>query len=255
MLLLSTSSLRWYWLHKIFIFAKKSWYDGIDLHIDHSQYDTWDKDYIKSLSDTYGVPVFSITAPEKWINKNKVDEIVDLARILWAQVVTFSPPRIMDKSPEWFTKYLKKLSRDYHLAISAQNVEPKMIFFLIPEYRSNNLIDIKKATGYTSLNLWNIEKSTWVDILRAYQMLWNTIKNVYLSDKVGPKKWLLPWKSWWDTSTLPLESFLMKLRANSYTGYISLNVKPEELWAWDDIEVLNNLDFVKTYYKKHFLDK
>jgi hypothetical protein len=65
MLLLSTSSLKGYSLHKIFIFAKKAGYDGLNLDLDKSNFDTLDGEYIKTLSDAFSIPVLSITAYDK----------------------------------------------------------------------------------------------------------------------------------------------------------------------------------------------
>lgn len=254
MLLLSTSSLKWYGLHKIFLFAKKVWYSGIDLYMDEKNFDHWDKEYIKNLVDTFDIPVLSVTASERGINKKVVDKIVDISTHIWAQCITFSPPRLTDKNPEWFTKYLSKVSKDNHIVITAKNVEAKMLFFIIPEYRNSNLAEIKKVTGYTSLDLSNIDKSTWMDILKAQTILAWSIKNIYFSDKRWPKWGLLPWKAGWWISHLPLESFLMKLKTTSYSGYITLEVSPSELEVWDNSKVIENLEYVKSYYEKHFLN-
>lgn len=192
MLILSTSSLKGYGLHKIFKLAKEANYDGIDLTLEKSNFDCWDKDYLKSLADEFDMPILSISAPEKGVTKAKVDDIIEIAKTVNAQVITFSPPHFTDRNPEWFTRYIGKASKDNHIVIAAQNVEPKFLLFVIPEYKSNNLIDIKNATGYTSLNLSNIDKSTGIDILKASQVLGNTLRNVYLNDKRGPKNDLLP---------------------------------------------------------------
>lgn len=253
MLILSTSSLKGYGLHKIFVLAKKAWYDGIDLSLEKGSFDVWDKDYLKSLSDEFDMPILSITAPDKWMNKAKVNDIIEIAKRVNAQVITFSPPHFTDRNPEWFTRYIWKASKDNHIIIAAQNVEPKFLLFVIPEYKSNNLIDIKKATGYTSLNLSNIDKSSGMDILKAGQVLWNTLRNVYLNDKRGPKNDLLPWMAGGWISHLPLESFLMKLRTMWYAWYITLKVKPSELGAGNDQDVIKNLKYVKEYYTKHYL--
>jgi sugar phosphate isomerase/epimerase len=53
MLLVSTSSLSGYGLHRIFSFVKKAGYDGIDLVLTKQNYDTWSADYIKSLIDEF----------------------------------------------------------------------------------------------------------------------------------------------------------------------------------------------------------
>jgi hypothetical protein len=53
MILLSTSSLKGYGLHKIFQIVQKSQYNGIDLVIDKTNFDTLDTQYIKSLIDQF----------------------------------------------------------------------------------------------------------------------------------------------------------------------------------------------------------
>ncbi|MDD4151941.1 MAG: TIM barrel protein, partial [Candidatus Gracilibacteria bacterium] len=248
MLLLSTSSLKGYGLHKIFIFAKKAGYDGINLDIDKSNFDTLDEEYIKTLSNAFEVPVLSITAQDKGVDEKKVDKMIQMAKLLGSQLVTFSPPHITDKKTEWFTKYLPKIKKDSSLSIAIQNVPLKFWLFVIPEFRSNTLGEIKKITGDTVLNISNIDKSSGTDILKAQSMLGNSLKNVYLSDKNGVKEGLLPGMSGGGTSYLPLESFLMKLKTSNYNGFISLSVNPKELDAGTDEKVIENLEFIKRYY-------
>jgi hypothetical protein len=50
-----------------------------------------------------------------------------------------------------------------------------------------------------------------------------------------------------------LESFFYKLKTTWYNGFITLKVKPSELWAWNEDRVIQNLEFAKSYYEKHFL--
>jgi hypothetical protein len=42
-------------------------------------YDNWDEDYIKELSDSFNFPVLSITAPSTGMDHNKVDKIMKMA--------------------------------------------------------------------------------------------------------------------------------------------------------------------------------
>ncbi len=254
MFLLSTSSLKGYWIHKIFILTKKAWYDWLDLVIERNNYDSLNWDYLKTLVDVFELPIVSITAPTKWIDKKKVDHIVNIAKKVWAQSITFSPPHITDKNTSWFSSYLMKVKRDTGLSILIQNIEPKMFLFIIPEYRNNTFTEIKRVTGDTALNIWNLDKSSGIDPLKAQRILWATMKNVYFCDKAGSRTGLLPGWAWGWVSYLPLESFLMKLRTVWYHWFITLKVKPSELWAWNDERVLQNLDYAKTYYKKHFLE-
>jgi len=253
-LLLSTSSLQWYGLHRIFQFAKKTGFLGIDLALTTVNYDLWDEDYIKILSDEFNIPVLSVTAPVRWMNEKKVDKIIKIAQVLRAQLITFTPPHYSDKNTSWFLSYLKKVRRNTTLTLAIKNVEAKFIFFIFPEYKNSTLFEIKKLTGSTTLDLSSIDISSWMDIMKAQKLLWWTMKNVLLSDKRSLKRGLLPGQAWWFSSFLPLESFLMKLKTISYAWFITLKVKPSELGVWNEQKVIQNLDFVKDYYNKHFFN-
>lgn len=238
----------------MFSFAKKTGYDGLNLVLSRMNYDFWDQDYVKKLSLEFALPVLSITAPARGMNEKKVDRIIQLATTLGAQQITFSPPHFSDKNTNWFTKYLLKVKRDTHLSISVQNVEPKFIFFVIPEHKNSSLLEIKKVTGDTTLDVSSIDQSSGLDIIKAQKILWSSIKNIFLSDKRGSKKGLLPGMSGGGVSYLALESFFMKLKAGWYNGFISLDVKSSELWSGIEEKVEQNLIYAKEYYKKHFLN-
>jgi hypothetical protein len=63
MLLLSTASLTGYGLHRIFQFASKAGYTGIDIALGTLNFDLWDEDYIYDLAQEFDMPVLSLTAP------------------------------------------------------------------------------------------------------------------------------------------------------------------------------------------------
>lgn len=254
MLLLSTSSLKWYWLHKIFLLAKESNYAWIDLVLDKDNFDTLDAGYVKSLSDEFSIKVLSISAYDRCVEKPKIDKIIEMSKLLDSQIITFSPPHIKDKNVDFYIKYLNKVKKETLKTISIKNIEQKFMLFVIPEYKNANLLDVKSITWDTTLNIEAVDLSTWIDIIKSYEILWTTIKNVYLSDKDNEKTWLIPWNAWGGVSFLPIESLLMKLKMNWYSWFFSLNVKPKEIWVWNDSLVLENLSKVKKYYEKHFLN-
>lgn len=254
MLLISTSSLQWYGIHKIFTLVKKSKYDWIDLMIDDKNYDTLDGNYLKWLSDAFWVPILSISAPERGINKAKIEQIAALAELLKVQIINFSPLHIADKAFPSYHKLLMKIKRDLQITISMQNVEQKFMLFIIPEYKDNHLLALKKATWETSLNIANLDKHSGIDLSKAQNMLGSSLKNIYLSDKQWLKDWLLPWTSGWWISSLPIESFLMKLKSSGYDGFFTLRVKPSEMWVGNEEKVLYNLETFKKYFTKHFID-
>ncbi len=254
MLLLSTSSLKWYWIHRICSFVKKAGYDWIDLYMDTQEFDLWDLNYLKEIKDFYNINILSITASWELLNKAKVNMILDIANALKTEIVTFSPPNITSKDKAWFTKYLQEIKNDFDFIISIQNVENEYIFYIIPKYKNMHLIETKKITWYTSLNIANINNESSIDIIKAINLLWSSLKNVYLSDKKLDKYWLIPWKekSW--ISNLPIESFLMQLKANSYNGFITIKVDPQELWVWSEEIIIKNLEKIKNYYSKYYLN-
>ncbi len=252
MLLLSTSSLTGYGLHHIFQFAKDAGYTGLDIALGMLNFDLWDTEYIKKLSEDFDVPVLSITAPAKDMSKKKLDQIMSMATELWAQVVTFSPPHFTDKDTKWFGQPLARIKKETHLSIAVQNVEPKFLFFVIPEYRNATLTQIKSVTGDTTLDILSVDSSSSMDIIKAEQILGKSIKNVFFSDKHGPNRGILPGGAGGGISHLPLESFLMKLKTAGYGGYITLKVSPKALWVGNAERVAQNLDYMKSYYEKHF---
>jgi len=253
-ILLSTSTLAWYWLHRIFEFAKKSWFDGIDISLTKSNHDFWDAEYIKRLSIETWIQVVSITAPSWWMDEKIVDRIVSIAMKLWTQIITFSPPHISDKNTTWFTNHLLNIKKNYHISVSVKNVEPAFLLFIIPKYKNSSLSDIKKITWDTSLDLSCVDWSNWIDIIRSQKILWNSVKNIYLNDKFWTKSFLMPWTAWWWISYLPIESLLMKLKTNWYNWFFTLKVHPKEIWVWNNDLLIQNLEYCISYYKKHFLD-
>lgn len=252
MLLLSTASLTWYGLHRIFQFAKQAQYTGLDISLGTLNYDLWDEDYIYDLSKEFWLPVLSLTAPSKWMSQKKLEKMMIIAKKLSTQVITFSPPHITDKDTKWFGAPLQKVKQESHLSICIQNVEPKFLFFVIPEYRNATFTQIKGVTGNTTLDILWVDSSSSMDILKAEKILGKSIKNIFFSDKHGFKKWILPWGAWGWISYLPLESFLMKLKSVGYGGYITLRVNPKEIGVGNAERVSQNLTYMKSYYEKHF---
>lgn len=252
MLLLSTWSLTWYGLHRVFQFAKESWYHGLDISLWMLNYDLWDEVYILNLSKEFSFPVCSITAPGKDMSQKKLEKIMLIAETLGTKVVTFSPPHLTDTDTKWFANSLPLLKKNKEISICVQNVESKFLFFVIPEYRNATLEKIKAVTGNTTLDLVAIDMSSTMDIMRAQSQLWASIRNIYFADKNASQRGIIPGCAGGWLSHLPLESFLMKLKSIEYSWYITLKVSPKELWVWDQDLVLKNLVYVKQYIVKHF---
>lgn len=248
MLLLSTSTLKWYWLHKIFKICKESWYDWLNLDLSKQDFDTQNAEYIKELSDFFWVNVVSITSYERKMSNNVVDEIIKMAWILWTKIINFYPPLRTDWDWNWFNEYLpiiKKKNPD--LIISIISVEPKTFLFFIPEYKDATLTAIKKITWETTLNISSVDPASWFDLMKTFSVLGNSIHNIFLSDKTWTKWEMLLW--YWE---MPLESFLIKLKQSWYDRSFTLKVNAKDILAWDDEWLFKKLEESKKFLYSYF---
>jgi len=87
------------------------------------------------------------------MNKEKFELLKEIALFIKAKVITISPPRISDRNTTWFTENVSKSEKIAGVDICIQNVAPKFLFFIIPEYKNTTLDQIKKITGTTTLNI------------------------------------------------------------------------------------------------------
>lgn len=251
MLLLSTSSLRGYGLHKIFLLAAEAGFDGLNLDLSQGDYDLENPEYIRTLIDQTGFPVLSVTAYERRMGRDQVEKVHRVGEMLGAKIINFYPPHRSDREGSWFNDDLPRVkTHSIGRNVAVINVEPKTFLFFIPEYKDATLNSIKKITGETALSVANVDPETGVDLLKTYSLLGNSIRNVYLSDRSGTKRDLFPGKG-----DMPLESLLIKLRENGYKGAFTLRVSPRELGAGDDLVVLNKLAEAKKWYERYFLEK
>jgi len=249
MLLLSTSSLSGYGLHRIFHFAKSAGYEGIDLSIDFDSYDSSDSAYIDSLVQEVGIPVVSITAPERKLTKKQFEEIISLASSLGVTIINVHPPHRLDKEKDWFGDYLKKTDEKHgDIMINIVNAPPKTWLFIISEYGDARPETIKKITNHTALSIENVDPSSGVDLMKTFVLLGSTMQFVYLSDKNEEKSGLFPWE--WN---MPLESLLIKMKELGYTWHFSLAVAPESLSAGKDENIVHeHLEKAKKFLAKYF---
>lgn len=249
MFLLSTSSLEGYGLHRIFKYAKHGWFQGIDLVVDFNQFDTFDANYISALAKENTLPVISITAPERKLNKKQFDQILILADDLGVQIVNIHPPHRLDRERDWFWEYLQIIAQKYpNVIINIINAPPKTWLFIISEYGDARPETIKKITAHTALSIENVDPESGVDLMKTFVLLGSTMNFVYLSDKNDDKTGLFPGE--W---TMPLESLLIKMQDVGYTGHFALSVSPESLMAGELEEtILARMEKSKMFLAKYF---
>ena len=250
MLFLSTASLAWYGLHKIFLLAKEAQYDWLDLSVDFDQFDTFDVEYIKLLIEQNWIHIYSLTAPEKKLTKRRFAQLLELAGNLDVSVVNVHPPHRFEKEKDWFGEYLKIMIQKYpNIVINVINAPPKTWLFIISEYGDARPETIKKITDHTALSIWNVDPASGVDLMKTFVLLGSTMWLVYLSDKTEELDGMFPGE--W---SMPLESLLIKLTDVEYAGNFTLDVYPKYLEAGNDKRVVERLiearKFLEKYYKK-----
>lgn len=246
MLLLCTDSLKGYGLNRIFEFAQKAGYDGIDLSLDFGLFDTTNADYIKELIDKYKMPVHAISTP-KQISEKHIKDAVSLAKKLDSKVLILQPPKFLNfKLASWLRSEVPKLREKEQLSIALENAPAGTFLGFIPEHAMSNIGELKKFK-HVSLDTSRVGELR-EDLIRKYAMLKKYLVHVHISNLHAGKKYHLL-----NEGILPLESFLTKLKQDGYPGALSVKIRPKLLHAGsEDEEVLSWLDKTKKYYEKYY---
>ena len=245
MIILCTDSLKGYGLNRIFELTKKAGYDGIDISVNFSQFDTHNADYLKKLSREYDLPIHAVSAPSK-IKSKKIKQLVKLAKDINAKIVVLQPPKILDfRLAGWLKKEIPKLREKEFLSIALENASAKTFLGFIPVNAMANTEDLKKFK-HISLDTARIgEKKK--DLMRAYSVFKKYLVHIHFSNIYRGKKYSLP-----KEGIMPLESFLTKIKEDRYPGAISIKILPKHLHAGEDEKVVDELKAVKKYYDKYY---
>lgn len=245
MIILSTDSLRGYGLNRIFEFAKKAGYDGIDLSIDFGQFDTLNADYLNSLIKQYDMPVHALSAPKN-IKAKKIQELVDIAKKIKAKVLILQPPKILDfKLSSWLRQEIPRIREKEAISIAMENSPAGTFLGFIPEHAMSNIQELKKFK-HVSLDTARIGEKRQ-DLIRAYSSFKKYLVHIHLSNLHHGKKYYRL-----DEGILPLESFLTKLKQENYPGAISIKIMPKMLHAGEDDKLVQELENTKKFYDKYY---
>jgi len=246
MIVLSTDSLKGYGLNRIFELAKDAEYEGIDLAVDFSEYDTCNPEYLKKLIEEYELPIHAVSAPVQ-VSSKKVKELVELSKKIGAKVLILQPPKILDfKLAAWLKEEVPRLREKEFLSIAMENAPAGLLLGFIPERAISNTQDLKnfKHVSLDTARIGEVKK----DLIRTYSALKKYLVHVHLSNLLHGKKYAPP-----QEGIMPLESFLTKLKQDKYPGAISIKVHPRYLHAGEDEKVVEDLKLAKKYYEKYYL--
>jgi len=248
--LLSTDTLSWYGLDLIFQTAKELNFDGIDLAM-RKNFDARHIEYVQDLMKKYDLPIKVIQISRE-VNIKEMNQAIDLAKEIWADVVTINAPSILNiKSYRFLSQHLPSYkSHNKSIKFSIINPEDKNFLGVIPKFYFSSMVEIiKKYQMYLGLDIANIEEQ-----LLEYQFM-KKIANyipylsvVYLSDTWKDGKKHLPLGD--GVSKLP--TLLKKFKQNEYFDYFSLKliINKKDLADIDKVKVI--LKKCRMYYKENF---
>jgi len=245
MLALSTDTLRGYGLNRIFDFAVKSKYDGIDLSIDPKNFDTSNSAYIKTLVDTYKLPVLAISTYYTGSAK-KIEEIVEMAKIIGCKIIVIQPPKIFDfRYINWLKSEIPKIRQKENISIALENSPSETLLGFIPGRAMNSVVDLKNFK-HVCIDTTRVGQKK-EDLIRIYKVLKKYLVHVHLSNIRNGAPYSEP-----QNGVLPNESFLTKLKQDGYPGSISIKVNPKAVNCGDDEKLLKHLSQIKEFYQNYF---
>lgn len=246
MLTLSSDSLHGYGLNRIFRFVKEAKFDGIDLAMNPKEFDTVDGDYIKELVDAYKLPVLSLAASPN-ASAKQIMESVEVAKKIGTQIIVIQAPKIFNfKYTKWLTSEIPKIRQKEQISIALENAPAETLLGFIPGHALNNLNELRKFK-HAALDTTRVAQHK-EDLIRTFKNLSKFLVHVHVSNVKHGKGYQLP-----EEGILPLESFLTKLKQESYKGAISFKIHPKFMKAGDDKKVLENLAACKKFYEEYYV--
>lgn len=245
MLLFHSASLPHYGLERVFEFAKKAGYDGLEIEV-NGFFDSQNVKYLKKLSRRYKIPVKAFSLSEA--KEEALTEVFQkTVREFVGSTINLNQPQVLSTNyKKWMEHIAPKLAQKYDLTLCRKNAPSKNMMGIIPLRKDNSLLSLKEK-GAVCLDLTALA-SVNEDIIRATKALGSHLKHVYLSNVSRNKPYCLP-----QNGILPVESFLTKLARNRFIGNFSVRVDPVFLSEGDDRRVLQTMIEVRKFYEKYFV--
>ncbi|HRX63710.1 MAG TPA: TIM barrel protein [Candidatus Absconditabacterales bacterium] len=251
--LLSTDVLNGFGLDLVFESAKKAGFDGIDLAL-YKNFDAWNIDYVKKLSEKHDLPVEVVQVSSK-LNKKEMEKALDLCEALNVSSITINAPKFFDYKSFNFIKdnisTYKKANKDISFGI-INPIDSSFFAVPIPKYRFSNLVEIIKKYGCNiGLDVSALDEDSFEDdFMRKIEDFLPYISVIYLGDKnKSGKSHILP-----GDGVLKLPSFLKKVKEKKYARYFSLkiDISKSDLADGDKVDLI--LKKGVNYFKENYID-
>ncbi len=245
MFILSTESLPHYGVERVFDFAKKAGFDGVNIAVGPNL-DTQSPKYLKQLEERYSLPIKAFSLVGKG-EEERFEIFQRTVREFSGTTIIVNPPKMMAfKYKTWVTDVVPRLAQKYDLRACRRNLPSKNMLGIIPSRSENSLFTLKQE-GLVCLDVTALALSN-EEIMKSISFLGNTLGHVYLSNVQRGIPYALPQKG-----ILPIESFLTKLATQiRFRGGFTLRVDAHQLDEADESHVLERLKDCRRFFDEYF---
>lgn len=255
MILLSTGTLRYYELNRVFYIAAELGFDGIELIVD-DRWDTCDPVYLKRLIDRYNLPIPSIHSPFGFIETPawgsepavRMEKSIALAEELGAEAVIIHLPFFMEsRYARWVYEEIPGLQEGTRVRLAVENMPHayKILGRLGVILGTGSIYGVDSRKGFNRF-LVHISKicfprSDWetllgfrylvldtthlatggIDPVEAYEKMKSRLALIHLSNFDGREHQPL------GRGRMDMKRFLRHISADGYTGPLVLEYMPE----------------------------
>ncbi|MFZ0544989.1 MAG: sugar phosphate isomerase/epimerase, partial [Candidatus Promineifilaceae bacterium] len=266
--ILSTGSLWSYSLERVFGFAAKAGFDGLELMVD-LRWETRQSLYLKKLMDQHQVPILAVHSPflpniPGWphTHPERISCSADLAADIGAEVVIhhlptrfgtiwvqmpgrFFPVPIPRNQDAGYRRWLDKGYQEFQATTSI-----KLCIENMPAYHRLGRLwnlwhwnTIEQIARFPNLTMDTTHLGTWgVDPAEIYPKWAGKVGHIHLSNFDG-REHIRP-----ENGRLHLNKLLSHLAKTNYTGLISLELQPGDLGAGQpDQAIIDRLKTSLTY--------
>ena len=262
-IILSTGSCHKYGLYRFFEVAKKAGFKEIELVID-DQFDNREPTYIKKLEKKFGLKVISVHSAMEFVtswkdSQTRLKNSIKLAKDIKAKYLIVHTWDNREKDfLSWAIENQKKI---------ATSAKPVQIVFENATCRFDTETRVQKNPSYhfdimKQFNSINLDTShigtAEMDLLEYYEQIKDRINHIHFSDsdsRIDPNNpekiqdcHFTPGRG-----KLPLKKFLKQLKADKYSGPISIELWSESFGKNVTEElVIKNLKLAKKFVETNF---
>lgn len=248
-LALSTGSLHSYGLNRAWAFAAEAGFDAVEVMID-AKWDTRQPAYLRALAAQTGLPAAALHTPFRPLKgfgddyPACVTRALALAGEVDARGVVAHPELSNGTDySHWLCKHYHELSPPGAPRLAIENLPLKLVNKK-PRYKAHT---VERVAKFPCVTFDTTHFATaGIDLLAAYETLWERVGHVHLSNFRDGQEHRLPAEG-----DLRLDRFLAALTARDFAGVVSVELHPDALGEGDDATIRARLRETAAFCRRH----